>query len=83
VLELERLVTQTAGFEGIVLRYGLLYGPGTSSDTPASPISVEVGAAARAALLAVERGAPGLYNVVDDEGPVSNARARSELGWRP
>ena len=32
VAELERLVTGTAGIEGIVLRYGLLYGPGTAYD---------------------------------------------------
>jgi nucleoside-diphosphate-sugar epimerase len=83
VLELERLTTQTTGFDGIVLRYGLLYGPGTTSNSPASPISVEVGAAARAALMAVDHGGPGFYNVVDDGGPVSNARARAELGWRP
>lgn len=83
VLELERVVTHTAGFVGIVLRYGLLYGPATTYDAPASPISVAVGAAAHAAQLAVEHGAPGIYNVVDDGGPVSNARARAVLGWRP
>lgn len=29
IIDLERLVTRTAGFDGIVLRYGFLYGPGT------------------------------------------------------
>ena len=32
VAELERLVTGSAGIDGLVLRYGLLYGPGTSHD---------------------------------------------------
>ena len=30
IRELERLVTSAEGIEGVVLRYGLLYGPGTS-----------------------------------------------------
>jgi nucleoside-diphosphate-sugar epimerase len=83
VLELERLVTTVAGIDGIVLRYGRLYGPGTGADSPPSSTSVEVGAAARAAFLAVGRGAAGIYNVVDDGSPVSNVRARAELGWSP
>ena len=83
VLELERLVTQSPPLEGILLRYGFLYGPGTSSPTPGRPPTVDVAAAACAALLAVERGHPGCYNVVDDGGPVSNARAKAELGWEP
>jgi hypothetical protein len=41
------------------------------------------GAAARAAVLAVSRGGPGIYNVVDDDGPVSNHKARAILGWPP
>ena len=32
VAELERLVTSSAGIDGLVLRYGLLYGPGTAHD---------------------------------------------------
>jgi hypothetical protein len=42
-----------------------------------------VGAAARAAALAVARGAPGLYNIVGDGGSASNAKARAQLGWDP
>lgn len=82
VLELERLVTRTSGVEGIVLRYGRLYGPGTGSES-AEPPAVDVRAAARAALLAVDHGSAGAYNVVDDGGPVSNARAKAVLGWLP
>ena len=37
----------------------------------------------RAAALAVTAGAPGVYNIVDDGGPVSNERARRALGWEP
>jgi len=86
VAELEQLVTGTAGIEGLVLRYGLLYGPGTShdrrgstaADIVAARVSLVEGAtglyswlhvedAASAAVAALERGAPGIYNVVDDE----------------
>ena len=70
------------GIDGVVLRYGLLYGPGTPTDEPAGPVTVHIDAAAWAAALAVDRGAPGPYNVVDD-GPVSNTKARDQLGWTP
>ena len=83
ILELERLVTQTPGSDGIVLRYGFLYGPGTVTSKPGDLPSVHVAAAARAALLAVDRGAGGIYNVVDEGAEVSGLRARSELGWDP
>lgn len=83
VLALERQVTGTPGLEGLVLRYGGLYGPGTSTDDPTQPTSCHVAAAARAAVLALTHGGPGLYNVVDDGGPVSNERARRVLGWDP
>jgi nucleoside-diphosphate-sugar epimerase len=84
VVELERLVLQTPEIEGLALRYGLLYGPGTAAATAADSDEprVDVRAAAAAAALAVSRGSPGPYNVVDD-GSVSNARARAELGWTP
>lgn len=84
VLALERLVTTTPGIDGLVLRYGSLYGPGTVSEEPQpGPTSVHVAAAARAAELAVTRGEPGIYNVVDEGGAVSPARARRVLGWDP
>jgi nucleoside-diphosphate-sugar epimerase len=44
---------------------------------------VQVDAAAQAAMLAIERGAPGIYNVAEEDGAVSIARARRELGWDP
>jgi nucleoside-diphosphate-sugar epimerase len=68
--------------EGVVLRYGTLYGPG-ASDAVLEMVRkrrlpvigggtgvwsfVEVTDAAAATIAAVDRGAPGVYNVVDDE----------------
>jgi nucleoside-diphosphate-sugar epimerase len=83
VIELERLVTTNPSLDGIVLRYGRLYGPGTWAAMPPQPPTVHVDAAARAAALAVEHGDAGIYNIVDDDGPVSNAKARRLLGWQP
>jgi nucleoside-diphosphate-sugar epimerase len=84
--ELERQVSEAEGIEGVALRYGWLYGPGTYYDRGGSqaedvlkrrsPIVgagtgtfsfIHVDDAASAAAAAVERGAPGAYNVVDDE----------------
>jgi nucleoside-diphosphate-sugar epimerase len=88
--ELEEAVL---GAGGIVLRYGHLYGPGTSYDPDGGSIAarvrkrgfpivgngagvfpfIHVDDAASATVAALERGAPGLYNVVDDEpAPVSD-----------
>jgi nucleoside-diphosphate-sugar epimerase len=83
VHSLEARVLGQPGIEGVVLRYGRLYGPATWTLEPGEPPTVSVEAAARAAVLALTRGAPGVYNIVDDAGPVSNARARRELGWEP
>jgi nucleoside-diphosphate-sugar epimerase len=83
VIELERLVTTNPSLDGIVLRYGRLYGPGTWAAMPPQPPTVHVDAAARAAALAVEHGDAGIYNIVDDDGPISNAKARRLLGWQP
>ena len=78
------LETQVAGgpFEGVVLRYGRLWGPGTGFDAAQPSCHVHVDAAARAALLAAERGR-GVYNVAEDDGEVSTERARRELRWEP
>jgi 2-alkyl-3-oxoalkanoate reductase len=88
ILHVERAVTSIDWGEGLVLRYGGFYGPGTSmSRAPdadmAAPIRkrrfpivgdgagvwsyVHIDDAATATALAVERGEPGIYNVVDDE----------------
>jgi nucleoside-diphosphate-sugar epimerase len=84
--ELERQVLGAEGIEGVVLRYGWLYGPGTYYAADGSltedahkrraPVVgtgtgtfsfVQVEDAAGATVAALERGAPGAYNVVDDE----------------
>ena len=66
-----------------MLRYGLLYGPGTWSDGPARKPALHVDAAAHAAVLALTRGEPGIYNIADDDGAVSIAKARAELAFDP
>jgi nucleoside-diphosphate-sugar epimerase len=71
-----------SGMEPVVLRYGLLYGPGTWSEGPARKPPVHVDAAAQAALLALT-GRPGIYNIADDDGTVSIDKARKELNFDP
>ena len=68
--------------EGIVLRYGLLYGPGTwfEREKRGKP-GLHVDAAAQAALLAVSKGARGIYNIAEDDGAVSSEKAKRELGF--
>jgi nucleoside-diphosphate-sugar epimerase len=83
VATLERLVTETPGIDGIVLRYGRLYGPGTWAERPDGAGFVHVDAAAHAACLAITRGAPGIYNIAEDDGAVAIAKARRELGFDP
>ena len=80
VMSLERQVTE-APLEGMVLRYGLFYGPGTGFDAPTAPGSVHVDAAAKAAELAVTHGQRGIYNVAEADGPASSAKAIQSLGW--
>jgi nucleoside-diphosphate-sugar epimerase len=86
MLDHEREVTQTPGLEGVVLRYGQFYGPGTyyASDGSVAqqvrrrrfPIVgrgegmfslIHVDDAASATVASLDRGTPGVYNVVDDE----------------
>jgi 2-alkyl-3-oxoalkanoate reductase len=87
-VHLERAVTAIEWGEGLALRYGGFYGPGTGlSRAPdavmAAPIRkrqfpivgngggiwsyIHIEDAATATAVAVERGASGVYNVVDDE----------------
>ncbi len=82
VVTLERLTTSSGGFDGLVLRYGMFYGPGTGFEAVGKP-AVHVDAAAQAAMLAIVRGTPGIYNIAEDDGAVSIAKARRELGWDP
>ena len=83
---LERLVVKTDGLDGIALRYGSLYGPGTALSSEGEIVAlvrqrkfplvgdgagvwsfIHVDDAAHATRLAIERGAPGIYNIVDDD----------------
>ena len=106
IRHLEAAVLQSPELEGLVLRYGSLYGPGTSVAPGGEQFEdlrrrrfpivgsgagvwsfVHVGDAAMATALAVERGAPGLYNIVDDDpAPVAEwlpALARAIGAPRP
>jgi nucleoside-diphosphate-sugar epimerase len=70
-----------ASFDGIVLRYGKLYGPGTGFDSSPSGGSLHVDAAADAALRAITHGEVGIYNIAEEDGTVSSAKAVALLGW--
>jgi nucleoside-diphosphate-sugar epimerase len=80
---LERAVLDTPGVEGIVLRYGYFYGPDTWSESPRMRPALHIDDAARATMLAMRRGAPGIYNIAEDDGAVSIEKARRELGFEP
>lgn len=80
VASLERQVLN-APLDGIVLRYGLIYGPGTGFDAPIAPGSVHVASAAKAAQLAITKAQPGIYNVAEDDGTVLTEKVTQILGW--
>jgi nucleoside-diphosphate-sugar epimerase len=69
--------------EGIVLRFGYFYGPGTWYDTPTRAPSVHIEAAARAAMQALTKGKPGIYNVAEDGPAVSSEKAKQDFGFDP
>jgi nucleoside-diphosphate-sugar epimerase len=69
--------------EGIVLRYGFFYGPGTWSETVSRAPSVHIDAAARATLLALTKAKPGIYNIAEDGDAVSSEKAKREFGFDP
>jgi nucleoside-diphosphate-sugar epimerase len=73
----------SSGLEAIVLRYGFFYGPGTWHADPIRKPPLHIDAAAQATLLAVTHGRPGIYNIAEDDGTVSIAKARAELGFDP
>ena len=82
VVKLERLVVES-GLEGIVLRYGRLYGPNTWTLDPPAQSPVHVDAAADAARQAMALGQTGVYNIVEDGDMVVNTKAKLELHWNP
>jgi nucleoside-diphosphate-sugar epimerase len=83
VRAMEAAALGTAGIEGVVLRYGRLWGPGTWTDVPKGPAALHVDAAAHAPLLAITRGAPGIYNIAEPDGTVSTTKAERDLGFDP
>jgi len=83
---LERAALVAEGLDGVVLRYGAFYGPGTSlgeggkyleavrqrrfpiiGDGTGAWSFIHIDDVASATLSAIERGAAGIYNIVDDE----------------
>jgi len=80
--DMERQVL-SSGMEAIVLRYGFFYGAGTWHADPIRKPPVHIDAAAQATLLAVTRGQPGIYNIAEEDGLVSIAKARAALGFEP
>ncbi len=104
IRHLEAAALGAEELEGIVLRYGAFYGPGTSLGDGGSQLDpirrrypivgggtgvwsfVHIDDAATATVAAVERGAPGVYNVVDDDpAPVSEwlPALAAAIGARP
>ena len=81
VVALEEFTLNSPPLEGVVLRYGQLYGPGTGAEGRGS-IPVHVDAAAYAALLAIERAEPGVYNIAEDCSYLSSKKAFNQLGWK-
>jgi nucleoside-diphosphate-sugar epimerase len=81
VRALERAVLEAKGLDGIVLRYGRLYGPGTWFAVPSGRGVLHVDAAAHAALLALTRGTAGVYNIAEPDGAVAIDKARRDLGF--
>jgi len=92
---MEAMVLGAEGMDGLVLRYGFFYGPGTHYAEDGAMVAdvrrrrlpivgkgtgvfsfIHVEDAADATVAAVERGAPGAYNVTDDEPAAMSAWVR-------
>ena len=81
--DMEQQVLAATGIEGIVLRHGLLYGPNTWFDAAARKPALHVDAAAHAALLAITRATPGIYNIAEEDGVVCIDKARAAMSFDP
>jgi nucleoside-diphosphate-sugar epimerase len=72
-----------AARRGVVLRLGLLWGPGTGNDAPVERYGASLHVADAGAALKAARDVPsGVYNVVSDGQRVSNARFKAASGWQ-
>jgi nucleoside-diphosphate-sugar epimerase len=80
--DMERQVL-SSGMEAIVLRYAFFYGPGTWHAGPTRKPSVHIDAAAQATVQAITRGAAGIYNIAEEDGTISIAKAQAALGFDP
>jgi nucleoside-diphosphate-sugar epimerase len=86
IRHVESAVTSAHSTEGVVLRYGVFYGPGNALGTGGQLVEMvrrrqlpvvgggtgvwsflHIDDAAEATAVAIERGVPGLYNIVDDD----------------
>jgi nucleoside-diphosphate-sugar epimerase len=105
VRALEEATLGSDSVEGVVLRYGLFYGPGTAFASDGSTAAmvrkrafpvvgrgtavysfIHVDDAASATIAALDRGAPGAYNVVDDDPAIMREwlpEYADALGARP
>ena len=105
IRHLEAAVLGADGLEGLVLRYGGFYGPGTSVGAGGYLLEdlrrrrfplvgagtgvwsfVHIDDAAAATVAAVERGAPGIYQIVDDDPAPASAwlpELAAAVGARP
>lgn len=82
VAALEHSVLGARGIVAAVLRYGQLYGPGTSRGEPNGTCPVHVEAAAWAALLSLQSSEGGIFNIAEECETVSSEKAIRKLGWR-
>jgi nucleoside-diphosphate-sugar epimerase len=83
IAALEKMTLNSPPIEGIVLRYGYLYGPGTGAEEPRGAVPLHVDAAAYAALLAIDNPKPGIFNIAQTNDYASVEKARRELDWNP
>lgn len=84
VAERETARFAAAARRGVVLRFGLLDGPGTGHDDPLDVYGTTLHVAdAAAALLAALEAPSGIYNACRDGERVSAERFKRTTGWRP
>lgn len=84
VAEREAARFARGGRRGVVLRFGLLDGPGTGHDQPVTSMGATTHTTDAAhALLAALALPSGIYNVCRDGERVSNQKFTLATGWRP